>query len=104
MTPVPENIVFSAGDMLKSILARRGAGWGFTGPVTPAQIQEFQEVIARHASEAEEVLQAKYRGSDRIFFITNDKVVVVLLDGTFESAWRATTEQLAHYRTGVKIK
>ncbi len=104
MISVPKNLIFTNADKLKSILDRRGSDWGFSGPATLVQIKAFQEVVARHVSEAAEVWQAKYRGSDRLFFIVEDKVVVVHLDGTFESAWRATTEQLVHYRTGVKIR
>lgn len=104
MTSAPETIIFDDAENLKSILARRGVVWGFAGPVAPAWIEAFRQVIATHIAEAAEVWQAPYRGSDRLFYIKEDKVVVVQLDGTFESAWRATPAQLAHYRTGVKVK
>lgn len=101
---VPDTLVFDKPQKLQSILAIRGADWGFTSPVTPAQITAFQETVARHVSQATEIWQAKYRGSDRFFYLKEDKVVVVHLDGVFEAAWRATPGQLAHYRTGVRIK
>ena len=60
--------------------------------------------IASHVANATEVWQTAYRGSDRLFHIVGNKVVVTQLDGTFESAWRATVDQLTHYRTGIRIK
>jgi len=91
-------------DKLKSVLARRGADWGFTGNVTEAQAHDFAQVIAAHVAGTTEVWQSAYRGSDRLFHIIGDKVVVTQLTGTFESAWRATADQLAHYRTGTQIR
>lgn len=91
-------------DKLKSILARRGADWGFIGNVSEAQAHDLAQVITDHVAGATEVWQAAYRGSDRLFYIIGDKVVVTQLTGTFESAWRATAGQLAHYRTGTQIK
>jgi len=91
-------------DKLQSVLARRGAHWGFSGTVTPAVIEEFADVVAEHVARAAEVWRAAYRGNDRLFYILGDWVVVIHLSGEFESAWRATADQLAHHRTGVQIK
>lgn len=91
-------------DKLQSILARRGAHWGFSGNVTPAVIEEFADVLAEHVAGPAEVWRAAYRGRDRLFYILGSRVVVTHLLGEFESAWRATADQLAHYRTGVRIK
>ena len=91
-------------DKLKSILARRGAQWSFPGSITSSVIDEFADVLAEHIAGASEVWQAAYRGSDRLFYIIGDRVVVTQLSDEFESAWRATADQLAHYRTGTQIK
>ena len=71
-------------DKLKSILARRGGDWGFTGNVTEAQCRDFAQVIADRVASAVETWQASYRGSDRLFYLVGDLAVVTLLDGTFE--------------------
>lgn len=97
-------LIGNHSNKLKSILARRGADWGFIGAVTSSQVNDFAQAISDHIANASEVMQATYRGSERLFHIISDKVVVTHLDGTFESAWRATPDQLAHYRTGVQIK
>ena len=77
MTSAPETLIFDNPEKIKSILARRGdVVWGFSGPVTPAQIQDFRQVIATHIAEAEEVWQAPYRGSDQLFYIKEEKVVI----------------------------
>lgn len=104
MTGNPDDLVANHACKLKSILARRGSDWGFSGHVTTDQIQAFAEIIVNHAANADEVWQSPFRGSDRLFYIISDKVVVAQLDGTFESHWRATPAQLAHYRTGVQIR
>ncbi len=98
------DLIVNHANKLNSILARRGADWGFSGNVTLARVRGFAEAICSLVRNADEVWQAPYRGSDRLFYVMGDKVVVTHLDGTFESAWRATANQLAHYRTGVKIK
>ncbi len=76
----------------------------FPGNVTLAVIEEFADVLAEHILGAAEVWQAAYCGSDRLFYILGDSIVVTHLSGGFASAWRATADQLAHYRTGVQIK
>jgi predicted cobalt transporter CbtA len=91
-------------DKLKSILARRGATWGFIGNVTDDLARAFAQAIADHVANADEVWRTPYRGSDRLFYIISSNVVVTQLDGTFESAWLANAAQLAHYRTGVQLK
>ena len=72
--------------------------------MTEARAYAFAQVIADHVTGAEEIWQAAYRGSDRLFHVISDKVVVTQLTGEFESAWRATADQLAHYRTGTQIR
>jgi len=72
--------------------------------VTEAKAQDLAHVISAHVTGATEVWQAAYRGTDRLFYIIGDKVVVTQVTGEFESAWRATLEQLAHYRTGARIR
>ena len=104
MTGDASQLVANHGDKLKSILARRGGDWGFSGNVTAAQIQSFAETIVGNAATADEVWQSPFRGSDRVFYIKGSEVVVARLDGTFESTWRATPAQIAHYRTGVQIR
>ena len=104
MTGNSDDLVESYSEKLKSILARRGSDWGFSGNITTVQIQEFAEIVIGITVNAAEIWQATYRGSDRLFYILSDEVVVAHLDGAFESAWRATAAQIAHYRTGVKIK
>ena len=104
MTNNPNDLVANHSDKLKSILARRGGDWGFYGNVTVAQVQDFAKIIVTHAVNADEVWQSPFRGSDRLFYILSDKVVISHLDGTFESTWQATPAQIAHYRTGEKIK
>lgn len=91
-------------DKLKSILARRGAAWGFVGNVTDDLACAFAQVIANHVANADEVWQAPYRSSDRLFHLVGNKVVVTQVNGTFESAWQANVDQLAHCRTGVQLK
>jgi hypothetical protein len=91
-------------DKLKSILARRGGDWGFSGNVTASQIQAFAEIIVSQVANADEVWQSPFRGSDRLFYILDGKVIVTHLDGTFESTWQAAPAQIAHYRTGAQIK
>ena len=91
-------------DKLKSILARRGAAWGFLGNVTDDLARAFAQVIANHVANADEIWQASYRGSDRLFHLVSNKVVVTQVNGTFESAWQANVDQLAHYRTGIQLK
>ncbi len=91
-------------DKLKSILARRGAAWGFTGNVTDDLARAFAQVIADHVANSDEVWRAPYRGNDRLFHIIGSNVVVTQLGGTFESAWSANADQLSHYRTGVQLK
>lgn len=98
------DLIADHSDKLKSILARRGSDWGFFGMITEAQIRAFAGMIVNLAANAPEVWQASYRGSDRLFYMMDDWVVVAQLDDTFESAWWATVAQIAHYRTGVKIK
>lgn len=104
MTEDANALVAKHLDKLKSILARWGGDWGFSGSVTASQIQAFAEIIVNQAINATEVWQTAYRGSDRLFHVLGDKVVVAYLDGTFESTWRGTPAQIAHYRTGVQIK
>lgn len=89
---------------LQSILARRGAQFGFAGSIGRAEVEAFAKMIAGHVDSASEVWRASYRGSDRLFHIEGNVVVVTQLNGTFESVWEATAAQLAHYRTGTRIR
>lgn len=88
----------------RSILSRRGAQWDLPGPVNRAAVRGLAERIADHLGRAQEVWRASDRDSDQLFHLLDERVVVTDLDGTFVSAWKATPEQLSHYRTGIRIR